>query len=174
MQFVPVAGCGDDVYGGFWDAEHVPSRSLRDANSFSQVVDIKLHLHVRVSNNHNHTTPQNNSTRTTQNNINTIWRGSVLTGEAPPPLWEVASCLLQSGGPTQSQLSRPLSSGHHASIEHHPLRRKRQQSNRKSNTDTDAGNAKIERSRRRKKEKKKTKDKYQKKVKAGVTKKGKN
>ena len=36
------------------------------------------------------------------NNNNTIWGGSVLTGEEPPPPL--------AGGPTQSQLSRPLSS----------------------------------------------------------------
>ena len=60
-----------------------------------------------------------------QNNNNyTIWRGSVLTGEEPPPhSGELKHALLHAGGPTQSQLSRPMSSGHHISMEH-LLRRK--------------------------------------------------
>ena len=57
------------------------------------------------------------------NNNNTIWGGSVLTGEEHP----------QAGGPTQSQLSRPMSSGHHISMEHR-LRRKQ------PNSDTNASN----------------------------------
>ena len=58
------------------------------------------------------------------NNNNTIWRGSVLTGEEPPPhSGELKPALPQAGGPTQSQLSRPMSSGHHISMEHR-LRRK--------------------------------------------------
>ena len=56
------------------------------------------------------------------NNNNTIWRGSVLTGEEPPPhSGELKHALTQAGGP--SQLSRPMSSGHHISMEHR-LRRK--------------------------------------------------
>ena len=47
------------------------------------------------------------------NNNNTIWGGSVLTGEEPPPhSGELKHALSQAGGPTQSQLSRPMSSGH--------------------------------------------------------------
>ena len=58
------------------------------------------------------------------NNNNTIWGGSVLTGEEPPPhSGELKHALTQAGGPTQSQLSRPMSSGHHISMEHR-LRRK--------------------------------------------------
>ena len=58
------------------------------------------------------------------NNNNTIWRGSVLTGEEPPPhSGELKHALSQAGGPTQSQLSRPMSSGHRISMEHR-LRRK--------------------------------------------------
>ena len=58
------------------------------------------------------------------NNKNTIWRGSVLSGEEPPPhSGELKHALTQAGGPTQSQLSRPVSSGHHISMEHR-LRRK--------------------------------------------------
>ena len=54
------------------------------------------------------------------NNNNTIWRGSVLTGEEPPPHFgELKHALLQAGGPTQSQLRQ----GHHISMEHR-LRRK--------------------------------------------------
>ena len=68
------------------------------------------------------------------NNNNTIWRGSVLTGEEPPPhSGELKHALPQAGGPTQSQLSRPMSSGHHISIEHR-LRRKQLKS------DTNASN----------------------------------
>ena len=62
----------------------------------------------------------------TNNNINsnTIWGGSVLTGEEPPPhSGELKHALSQAGGPTQSQLSRPMSSRHHISMEHR-LRRK--------------------------------------------------
>ena len=58
------------------------------------------------------------------NNNNIIWGGSVLTGEEPPPhSGELKHALSQAGGPTQSQLSRPMSSGHHISMEHR-LRRK--------------------------------------------------
>ena len=39
------------------------------------------------------------------------------------PLWELNHALTQAGGPTQSQLSRPMSSRHHISMEHR-LRRK--------------------------------------------------
>ena len=53
------------------------------------------------------------------NNNNTIWGGSVSTGEEPPPhSGELKHALTQAGGPTQSQLSRPMSSGHHVSMEH--------------------------------------------------------
>ena len=49
----------------------------------------------------------------------TIWRGSVLTGEQPPlHSGELNLALSQVGGPTQSQQSRPMSSGHHISMEH--------------------------------------------------------
>ena len=61
------------------------------------------------------------SSRLRNNNINTIWRGSVLTSEEPPP--QLNHALFRTGGPTQSQLSRPMSSGHHISMEHR-LRRK--------------------------------------------------
>ena len=68
------------------------------------------------------------------NNNNTIWRGSVLTGEEPPPhSGELKHALLQAGGPTQSQLSRPMSSGHHISVEHRLLRKQ-------LNSDTNASN----------------------------------
>ena len=68
------------------------------------------------------------------NNNNTIWGGSVLTGEEPPPhSGELKHALAQAGGPTQSQLSRPMSSGHHISMEHR-LRRKQ------LNSDTNACN----------------------------------
>ena len=68
------------------------------------------------------------------NNNNTIWGGSVLTGEEPPHHSEdLKHALTQAGGPTQSQLSRPMSSGHHISMEHR-LRRKQ------LNSDTNASN----------------------------------
>ena len=68
------------------------------------------------------------------NNNNTIWGGSVLTGEEPPPhSGELKHALPQAGGPTKSQLSRPMSSGHHISMEHR-LRRKQ------LNSDTNASN----------------------------------
>ena len=69
-----------------------------------------------------HNTRHNNNNN--NNNNNTIWGGSVLTGEEPPlHSGELKHALLQAGGPTQSQLSRPMSSGHHISMEHR-LRRK--------------------------------------------------
>ena len=75
-------------------------------------------------------TPNKNN----NNNYNTIWGGSVLTGEEPPPhSGELHHALTQVGGATQSQLSRPMSSGHHISMEHR-LRRKQ------LNSDTDASN----------------------------------
>ena len=71
------------------------------------------------------------------NNNNTIWVGSVLIGEEPPPhSGELKHALPQEGGPTQSQLSRPMSSGHYISMEHR-LRRKQ------SNSDTNASNKKY-------------------------------
>ena len=79
---------------------------------------------------------RNNTTQpaTENNNNNTIWRGSVFTGEEPPPhSGELNRALLRADGPTQSQLSRPMSSGHHISMEHR-LRRKQ------SNSDTNASN----------------------------------
>ena len=71
----------------------------------------------------NHNTQQQHTTTThnddddnDNNNNNTIWGGSVLTGEEPPPhSGEFKHALTQAGGPTQSQLSRPMSSGHHIS-----------------------------------------------------------
>ena len=58
------------------------------------------------------------------NNNNTIWGGSVLTGEEPPPhAGELNHALSQVGGPTQSQLSRPTSSRHRISMEHRLRRR---------------------------------------------------
>ena len=83
----------------------------------------------RLQNNNN----DNNNTNHNNNN-NTIWGGSVLTGEEPPPhSGELQHALSQAGGPTQSQLSRPVSSGHHISMEHR-LRRKQ------LNSDTNASN----------------------------------
>ena len=74
------------------------------------------------------------SSRARNNNYNPIWRGSVLTGEEPPPhSGELNHALTQAGGPTQSQLSRPMSSGHHISMEHR-LRKKQ------LNSDTSASN----------------------------------
>ena len=58
------------------------------------------------------------------NNNNTIWGGSVLTGEEPPPYsGELKHALPEAGGPTQSQLSNPMSSGHHISMEHRQRRK---------------------------------------------------
>ena len=64
-------------------------------------------------------------------------RGSVSPGEEPPlHSGELNHVLSQVGGPAQSQLSRPTSSGHHISMEHQ-LRRKHVQ----LNSDTNASNA---------------------------------
>ena len=74
---------------------------------------------------------------------------SILTGEEPPPhSGELKHALSQAGGPTQSQLSRPMSSGHHISVEHR-LRRKQ------LNTDTSASNKTYLKELQEKKEKKK-------------------
>ena len=73
------------------------------------------------------------------NNNNNIQSGEApfLTGEEPPPhSGELKHALSQAGGPTQSQLSRPMSSGHHISMEHR-LRRKQ------LNSDTNASNKKY-------------------------------
>ena len=80
------------------------------------------------------------------NNNNTIWKGSVFTGEEHPHhSGELKHALPQAGGPTQSQLSRPMSSGHHISMEHR-LRRKQ------LNSDTNACNKTcFERNTRKKK-----------------------
>ena len=93
-----------------------------DAGRFSQVsghYSCQLILSVCGQ-----THPSERSLHNNNNNNNTIWRGSVLTGEEPPPhSGELKHALPQAGGPTQSQLSRPVSSGHHISMEHR-LRRK--------------------------------------------------
>ena len=93
------------------------------------VVDIHISSSVLKNNNNNHNNQKQNKTTTTKQqnndannnyNNNTIWGGSVLTGEEPPtPLWGVEAC----SPPTQSQLSRPVSSRHQISMEHR-LRRK--------------------------------------------------
>ena len=62
--------------------------------------------------------------RVQNNNNDTIWRGSVLTGEEPPPhSGALNHALSHVGGPTQSQLSRPMSSGHNISMEHRARRK---------------------------------------------------
>ena len=77
------------------------------------------------------------ASETNNNNNNTIWGGSILTGEEPPPhSGELKHALTQADGPTQSQLSRPMSSGHHISMEHR-LRRKQ------FNSDINASNKNI-------------------------------
>ena len=73
------------------------------------------------------------------NNNNTIWGGSVSSGEEPPRYsGELKHALSQAGGPTQSQLSRPMSSRHHISMEHRPLRKRLL-----LNPDTNAGKEKL-------------------------------
>ena len=67
------------------------------------------------------------------NKNNTVWGGSVLTSEEPQRnSGELNHALSQVGGPTESQLSCPMSSVHHISMEHR-LRRKHQQSNSDTN-----------------------------------------
>ena len=87
------------------------------------------HASYSVANNHkNHHTHHNNN--------NTFWTGSVLTDEEPPPhSGELNHALSQVGGPTQSQLSRHVSSGHHISMEHRLLKKHLQ-----LNSETDASN----------------------------------
>ena len=78
------------------------------------------HTSSRVRNNKNNKKNKKNK----KNNNNTTWRGSVSTGEEPPPHpGKLKHALTQAGGPTQSQLSRPMSSRHHISMEHR-VRRK--------------------------------------------------
>ena len=80
----------------------------QSANEYQWLVDKKILAEDRVQNNNN----------------NTIWKGSVFTGEEPPPhSGKLNHALPQAGGPTQSQVSRPVSSRHHISMEHR-LRRK--------------------------------------------------
>ena len=100
--------------------------STCDRHRCGKLVSATLLFHSCV---HTNTT----TTTTNTNNINNpIWGGSVLTGEEPPPhSGELKHALSQVGGPTQSQRSRPMSSGHHISMEHR-LRRKQ------LNSDTNA------------------------------------
>ena len=84
----------------------------------SRMLWLYAHLY-RVSNNNDN---DNDNDNNNNNNNNTIWGGSVLTGEEPSPQsGELKHALPQAGGPTQSQLSRPMSSGHHISMEHRLL-----------------------------------------------------
>ena len=63
-----------------------------------------------------------------------FWGGSVLTGEEPRRhSGELNHALSPAGGPTQSQLSRPMSSGHHIS-----MRDRQRRKHQKFNSDTDA------------------------------------
>ena len=89
--------------------------------------------HNNNHNNHNN----HNHNHSSNNNNSAIWGGSVLTGEEPPPhSGELKHALSQAGGPTQSQLSRPVSSGHHISME---FRQRRKQ----SDSDTNANKKKY-------------------------------
>ena len=107
------------------------------------------HCGVAVLCSHTHRSSKPAS-KNNHNNNNTIWGGSVFTGEEPPPhSGELNHALFQAGGPTQSQLSRPMSSRHHISMEHR-LRRKHPL----LNLDT---NARKEKSRKTLKENKKKK-----------------
>ena len=92
---------------------------------------------LRMSYGHHTVINQRPKQQQNNNNNNTIWGGSVLTGEEPPlHSGKLKHALPQAGGPTQSQLSRPMSSGHHISMEHR-LRRKQ------LNSDTNASNKNI-------------------------------
>ena len=72
--------------------------------------------------------------RSSSSNNNTIGEAPFLTGEEPPPhSGELNHALPQAGGPTQTQLSRPMSSGHHISMEHRLWRKQ-------LNSDTNASN----------------------------------
>ena len=71
---------------------------------------------------------------------------SPLGRSSKPHSGELKHALPQAGGPTQSQLSRPMTSGHHLSIEHR-LRRKNPQFN------SDAGNETYLKENTRKKKK---------------------
>ena len=101
---------------------------LRVCQLVTTVLWIYTHSYIRQNNNNNNNNNDKN---------NTIWGGSVLTGEEPPPHFgELKHALSQAGGPTQSQLSRPMSSGHHISKKHR-LRRKQ------LNSGTNASNKKY-------------------------------
>ena len=115
----------------FWEPSTTKSSSLSRARGSGGVARVRLpgdlppmslsdSLHRSMSCDHT----QSSSRVRDNNNNNTIRGGSVLTGEEPPPhSGELKHALPQAGGPTQSQLSRPMSSGHHISMEHR-LRRK--------------------------------------------------
>ena len=80
-----------------------------------------------------------NFSRRIKNNKTIIQSGEApcLTGEElPPHSGELKHALTQAGGPTHSQLSRLMSSGHHISMEHR-LRKKQ------VNSDTNASNKKY-------------------------------
>ena len=100
--------------------KHIASSQL-----VSDTTTTQQHTNTPTTTNNN----QQQQTTTNNNNNNTMWGGSVLTGEEPPPhSGELKHALPQAGGPTQSQLSRPMSSGHHISMEHR-LRRNHLNSN---------------------------------------------
>ena len=83
--------------------------------SFSALVDMDILPERSNKNNNNHI---NNQQQQQPAEV------PFLTGEEPPPLsGELNHALSQGGGPTQSQLSRPVSSRHHISVEHRLLRK---------------------------------------------------
>ena len=103
---------------------------------------------------------------------------SLVSGEAPfltgeEPSGELKHALTQAGGPTQSQLSRPVSSRHNISMEHRP-RRKQLNSDadakKKKNIFFTKGKKRRTRSKKKKRKsrKKKGKKKEEKKRKRGL------
>ena len=100
-----------------------------------RMVSARLSFQFMHRNSHRTAGPTVNASSTTT--IIQSGEASVLTSEEPPPhSGELKHALPQAGGPTQSQLSRPMSSGHHISMEHR-LRRKQ------LNSDTNASNKKY-------------------------------
>ena len=70
-------------------------------------------------NNHCVETRNNDANRNINHNKKIQSGDTVLTGEEPPlHSGELKHALSQVGGPTQSQLSRPVSLGHHTSMGH--------------------------------------------------------
>ena len=146
----------------FFVAIHIEARVRNNSNSNSTsnsnsnnnnttkqvTITITITITKTITTTKTITITNNNNNQQQQN---TIWRGTVSTGEEHPPhSGELNHALSPVGGPTQSQLSRLMSSGHHISMEH---RQRRKQLNSDGNASKETYLKEMHQSRKRRRSK---------------------